>query len=646
MDKIVLFSTLLPIISAPISLILGKIHHRIRNFFNVFVTALTFSIALFLILVLKENPVYYEIWNIFGIKGMVLSLNLDSLGLFMLCLISFLSFLVTIYSLSYMEKYSNLNYYYFLLLLFIGSMNGAVIAGDFISFFLFWEIMTISSFLLVIFDGTEESKKAGIKYIIMTTAGSLIMIFSIGAIYTLTGTVSIAWLIKNNIAVTGRLIQMVLIFFMIGLGVKAGVVPLHTWLPEAHPSAPSPISSLLSGVMIKVGVYMMIRIFCQIFSIPISWHLIVSFLGALTILVGVMFALVEHDAKRLLAFHSISQIGYIVLGIGVGTFLSVSGALFHLINHALFKGLLFLCMGSVIYKTQQRDLDKLGGLAKSMPLTFITCLVASLSISGVPPFNGFVSKWIIYQSLLESGSKLNMFFLVAAVFGSALTLASFMKLIYSVFLGQLPKSDIQNSGDVPWTMYTPQVILAGLCILFGIFSQYILKNLISPITGMKFAKIAGDIELVGIYNPTLTTGLVILGILIGLFIYLLSNAKKVRTVETWIGGETLDNKTMSVAGVEFYQTIKTMEPFSTIYRKEEEEKLDIYPVGISFIEWLSQFVFRYINLSVDRFYQISGRIGNLSIGILSRIHSGNVQSYILWCLFGLLILFAFIIGLN
>ncbi|GAH75327.1 unnamed protein product, partial [marine sediment metagenome] len=261
-----------------------------------------------------------------------------------------------------------------------------------------------------------------------------------------------------------------LLFFLIGLGVKAGMVPLYTWLPDAHPAAPSPVSSLLSGVMLKVGIYMMIRVFCQIFSIPIPWNLIISFLGALTILIGVMFALVQHDTKRLLAFHSISQIGYMILGIGVGTILGMSGAILHLVNHAFFKGLLFLCIGAVIYRTGERDLDKLGGLAKIMPVTFVTCLIASLSISGVPPLNGFVSKWIIYQALIEKGGPIYMIFLVAAMFGSVLTLASFMKLINGIFLS-IPSPQIpENRHEVKWSMWVPMVILAGLCVIFGLFA--------------------------------------------------------------------------------------------------------------------------------------------------------------------------------
>lgn len=638
MSNLALSTILLPMCSGVLCLILGKIHGKLRDWFAVVASAVTFILALNLIPRVAQAPVYFEVWKIFNIGGMTASINVDSLSLFMLCLISFLGFLATLYSLSYMKEYKNLNLYYFLILVFIGSMNGTVISGDFVSFFLFWELMTVSSFLLVVFDGKEESRKAGIKYFIMTAVGSLLMFLGIAIVFRIAGTLSIPHLMASRIGVNTGLMRTALILFMIGLGVKAGVVPLHTWLPDAHPAAPSPISSLLSGVMIKVGIYMMVRIFWQVFRITVPWNIVICAFGAVTILVGVMFALVQHDAKRLLAFHSISQIGYMVLGIGIGTYLGTAGALFHLLNHACFKGLLFLCIGAIIYRTGERDLEKLGGLARSMPVTFFTCLVASLSISGIPPFNGFASKWMIYQALVEKGGTIYLVFLAAAMFGSALTLASFVKMLHSTFLGQRP-SELKEVKEVDWKMQVPMIILACLCIIFGVFVKLPLQNFIGPVVGEKLVSgVAGTIVLKGIWSPTVATVLMILGAALGLIIYAAGKMQNARTDAAYIGGEVLNDKIMRVPGTRFYDTVISIEPLTTIYKKEEEGKMDLYPPGITGVEDSTNFIFKYIENSIDKFYRVMGKAGAIFADALRALHSGVLSSYVLWCLLGFVIL--------
>jgi len=626
---------LIPIISAPLAILIGKIKGKARDYFSVLSILSTFIIALCLIPQLAKGSVSYILGVVPGIEGLVFSLNIDPLGLFMSCLITFLGLLATLYSTTYMKRYNNLGWYYFLLLIFIGAMNGAVLAGDLISFFIFWEIMTVSSFFLVIFEGSEEARKAGIKYFIMTGIGGLLMLFSIISIFNLVGTVSITELIKSGFVISTSLRHILLLLFLIGLGVKAGMVPLHTWLPDAHPAAPSPVSALLSGVMIKVGIYMMVRIFFQICGITFSWNLVISFLGVLTILIGVVFALVQHDVKRLLAFHSISQVGYMILGIGIGTTLGVTGALFHLINHAAFKGLLFLSVGAIIYRTHTRNLEKLGGLAKEMPITFIVCLIAALSISGVPPFNGFASKWMIYQALIEAGSPIYTIFLFAAMFGSALTLASFVKVLQSTFLGQRPK-EIPNIREVGWPMTSSMVILALVCVVFGVLAQFPLRYIIGPITGMEFMGIGKAIEVTGIWSPTLATGLIILGIALGLIVYLLGNIKKARSSEAYIGGEIMNEQTMRLPGTQFYDSVKSTKPLAYIYGREED--LDLYIQGVRGIRGLSNLAFNYIEQSIDRFYADVGRLGGLFIKGLRNLHSGLLPTYIFWLLAGLVIL--------
>ena len=590
-----LWSVFLPILAGLLCLVLGKANKNLRNWFAVIAALVTFIFSLMLIQHLAKGPVTAKIENLIGIPGFSVGINIDYLSLFMLCIISGLGFLATLYSVSYMQDYKNQSLYYFLLLMFIGAMNGSVISGDFIIFFLFWELMTASSFILVVFNGTEESKKAGIKYFIMTSVGSLAMLLGITLLYRVTGTLEMSALMQMGLNIGVPSLCAAAIFFMFGLGVKAGIVPLHTWLPDAHPAAPSPVSSLLSGVMIKIGIYMMIRVFLNIFHITIAWNMVICILGVVTILVGVMFALVQHDAKRLLAFHSISQIGYMVLGIGIATTLGVTGALFHLINHACFKGLLFLCMGSIIYRTGERDLQKLGGLAKTMPVTFIACVIAALSISGVPPFNGFASKWIIYQALIEKGEPIYLIFLVGAMLGSALTLASFVKMIHSTFLGQRPKR-LKETKKITWSMGLPMVVLAALCVLFGIFPYYPINNYIAPILNH-------PIVLPGLWSSLSAAGFIVIGIILGLIIYFIGRVRKTARQSTaYVGGEILDNEVMNVSGVQFYTTIKEIQPLKYIYEKHDEEKLDLYPAGMKAAESMARFVYNYVEQPVSRFF--------------------------------------------
>lgn len=603
MNNLVMLVVLLPFISAPIAIIAGKIHGKVRDYFSTFVTLITFILASSLFPAVSRNPIRFN----FPTLPWTISINLDLLALIIITLISFLSWLATLYSTGYMKS-GDLNKYYAFLLFFLGAMNGTVLAGDLFTMFFFWELMTLSAFFLVIFHNDKRSINAGIKYFIMSEMGVLCMLLSIAVIFFSEGTVNIVLLSNAKLALQSNSTHLLLLLFLIGAGVKAGMFPLHTWLPDAHPVAPSPVSALLSGVMIKVGIYLIFRIFWQIFVPIISWQFGLCALGSLSILIGMMMAITQNEAKRLLAYSSIGQIGYMILGIGTGVTIGIAGGLFHLVNHALFKGLLFLCIGAVIHRTQTRNLSEYGGLAKTMPITFITCLVASLSISGVPPFNGFFSKWMIYQGIIElgkQGQQLWLLWLGAAMFGSALTLALFMKLLHAVFLSQ-PHLTIQQSKpkEVSWSMCLPMIVLASLCILFGVFAYQIpLKYFILPCVP--------NVSFIGFWSPTLATFLIILSLIAGGFIYLAQKIKSARVSSPYIGGEEMEPQ-MNISGTNFYRTIEDMRLFKSLYGRAKKGYFDIY-------NWAKGIVF-YI------------------FRPLSATHSGVLPTYLTWCLAGLLIL--------
>jgi multicomponent Na+:H+ antiporter subunit D len=262
-----------------------------------------------------------------------------------------------------------------------------------------------------------------------------------------------------------------------GFGLKAAIVPFHSWLPDAHPSAPAPISAMLSGVLIKVsGVYAMMRIFLNVFGLNPALTSILSVLGIVSIFVGALAALGQKDIKRMLAYSSISQVGYVVLGFAIGTPLGILGALFHLFNHALFKSLLFLNAGAVEQSTGTRSLDKMGGLAKRMPLTAATSAVASLSIAGVPPLNGFWSKLLIIIALVQAKMYVLAFL---AVLGSVITLWYYLVLQRNAFFGKL-NENWKAVKEAPFWMSASTMMLALLCIAIGLLFPLIIKSWLQP----------------------------------------------------------------------------------------------------------------------------------------------------------------------
>ncbi|UCE99352.1 MAG: hypothetical protein JSV82_09365 [Planctomycetota bacterium] len=596
-----LLLVIIPLISAPLAWIFKG---RLRQWFAVAVTLCVLVLAGSLFPAVTKKALHYDLFNI--TDRIVITANLDLLSMVIITLISFSGFLATLYSTRYMAQSRGQSKYYSLLLLFIASMNGTVLSGDLFSMFLFWEVMTLAAFFLVIFENTTESIKAGIKYFVMSEMGALFMLFAIIAVYLQEDTVDMATLASRGINVNSTFMHVLLLFFLLGTGVKAGIIPIHTWLPDAHPAAPSPVSALLSGVMIKVGIYMMIRIFCHIFSPVLSWQFILCALGSASIIIGVMMAIKQVDAKRLLAYHSVSQIGYIVLGIGTGVSIGIAGGLFHLLNHALFKGLLFLSIGAVIHRLQSRNLSDYGGLARSMPITFITCSIAALSISGIPPFNGFVSKWMIYQGLVQrftmDGSPFTVVWLAAAMFGSALTLASFVKLIYATFL-TVPEKP-HEVKEVSVLMWIPMVIMAGLCIIFGVVAWDIpLKFFVLPVVpGVSFS---------GYWHPGLATLLLIIAFVAGAIVFVAGQLKKAVVSPPFVGGEEFEPE-MGVSAEGFYHTIKNIGIFKAIYHHAGKKRFDIYHLG------------RNIGVSI--------------CDALSSIHTGVLPRYIVWLLAGLAIL--------
>jgi formate hydrogenlyase subunit 3/multisubunit Na+/H+ antiporter MnhD subunit len=396
---------------------------------------------------------------------------------------------------------------------------------------------------------------------------------------------------------------------------KAGAMPFHSWIPDCAKSAPVPVVAFLPASLDKLlGIYLLARISLDLFVMNQALNIFLMLVGAFTIVAAVMMALVQHNMKRLLGYHAVSQVGYMVLGIGTGNPLGIAGGIFHMLNHAIYKSCLFLTSGNVESRTKTVELDDLGGLSKAMPVTYISALIASLSISGVPPFNGFVSKWMVYQGLIQNVTKspshqvTSLVCLVAAMFGSGLTLASFMKLLHATFLGQRANGPTdKRTNEVSWLMWLPCMILAIICVLFGVFAYQI------PLKYFIFPAIAG-VTFIGTWYAGLSTLLIIVGLVLGVLIFKLKNLKPaLRSDTVFIGGETTDFEEKRVTGTEFYNTIKEFGILKGIYNKAEAGFFDIYEQA------------KIVVFAIGKYLQY--------------LHNGILPTYMVWMLLGMMGLF-------
>ena len=477
--------------------IIGTKNKYIRNTVVLLASAGAFVLVSFLV-----KPVFIDgevivswLGNWEPVSGYAIGIGyeIDALSLLFALLVATSVLLSAVYSLKYMENDRKLGHFYALFLMLAGSVLGLVLTGDIFNMFVMVEIMTFASVALTAFRNNKfGALEAGFKYLVIGSAGSSFMLFGIALLYADCHTLNMAQIsaVLSEAPFSASTIFAFALMFA-GLGIKSYIVPFHTPASEAYMVAPSGISMLFSGIVNKAGIYGMIRltyVIMRAMDVP-AVNALMTALGTVTMFVGVTMALAQHDFKRLLAFHSISQIGYVLTAIGIGTTSGLSAGLFHAVNHTVFKGLLFLCAGAVIFAAKTGDLDKLGGLSKRMPKTTICFLIGAFSISGLPPFNGFASKWMIYKAVFlkaaETGNIGYAFVTIAALLVSVMTLASFIKVTQAVFFGQLPEN-LENIEEVPFLMRLPMWIMSAFCIFGGVFYNFISKHLIAPATNAAF----------------------------------------------------------------------------------------------------------------------------------------------------------------
>ena len=569
---------------------------RFKESLSILGSAITFTSILFLYLHQPLSFIY---------KGETIFL-IDSLSSFILLFTALFGLLINIYSLGFLKEKAGKDYYTYLLWTISASM-GVLISNHLILLLSFWGFLGLTLYLLINIEKSEEASAAAKKSLIIIGGSDCFLLLGIGLLWHLTGS---PFLDQSSLGFSGGLTYLAFISFLVAALAKAGAMPFHTWIPDMAESSPASVTAFLPASLDKLlGIYLLVRISLSLFKMNWEMNLLLLIIGSFTIVSAVMMALIQHRMKRLLGYHAISQVGYMVLGIGTGNPIGIAGALFHMLNNAIYKSCLFLTAGAVKKRKGTDDLEKLGGLSRFMPLTFSAALIASLSISGVPPFNGFYSKWMIYQGIISLSQKGNLWiiWLVAAMFGSGLTLASFMKLIHTTFLGQ--PSTKEKVREVGWSMTVPMLILSFLCIVFGVLAFRL------PLKFFIFPAIPEGGKFIGAWFPAKGALLLLLALLIGGLIYLFSK-KKYREDLPYVGGEAYSDD-MRVSGVEFYKTIKDIRPLSKIYNVAEKGLFDIYKVGRSITFYF--------------------------VGMLRTLHSGSLLTYLSWVILGLLVLFLILI---
>ncbi|MGB9742434.1 MAG: complex I subunit 5 family protein [bacterium] len=486
----------IPLAGAFLVPLLSKLWSRFSDLIASIASALLLGISIYSWLIISAAgvPLHYWVggWRLIGI-----AMWFDALTALVVFIINIVGFCATIYSIRYLDRYTSGRWKFFtLLLLLIAGLNGLAISGDLFNMFVFIEISAIASYALVAFGTEEEEVEAAFKYMVLGEVGGAILLFGIALLYARASTLNLAHL-SQVLAGMGRtpFYWFVIATLLVGFAIKMGMEPFHAWLADAHFSAPAPISAMLSGVFIKItGVYGMCRLMFNVFGVsrletPAFFNLLIAF-GAVSMVLGGLLAYTQSDYKRLLAYSSISQIGYLLVALGIGNFWGVAGALFHIIAHALAKGTLFLAAGSVERQAGTRNLEQLRGLERVMPATTWSHIIASFSMAGLPPFAGFFSKLFIIIGALTA--RMYWLAFLAALF-SAVTLGYLTKVVNLSFFARKDEPPT-TAREAPALMVLATLLLVVLVLAAGLGFKGVLDHLVGPaakvlLNGLEYARL-------------------------------------------------------------------------------------------------------------------------------------------------------------
>lgn len=597
-----------------------------------------------------------------SVPGGSFHLYLDPLAAFFLIPILGLGALCAVYGAAYLKghhepKAIGVSWFHYNLLL--ASMVLVVLARNAVLFLLAWETMALASFFLVTFDnGKVHVRTAGWVYMIATHLGTAFLLALFVVLGENAGSFEFDAFAQSGAALPSATAGLAFLFALIGFGTKAGYIPVHVWLPEAHPAAPSHVSALMSGVMIKTGIYGIVRILNFLGTPPLWWGWCLVGVGLVSGVLGVLFALAQHDLKRLLAYHSVENIGIITLGLGIGYLglsygigvvaaLGFAGALLHVLNHALFKGLLFLGAGAVLHGAGTGEIDHLGGLLKRMPWTGVTFLVGAVAICGLPPLNGFVSEFLIYLAAFQGVTTSPSIVVVACgtiIAGLALigglAAACFAKAFGVVFLGEPRTNHAREAHEVSWAMRWPMMVLASACVVIGLLGPLAVVSLtpaVEVVTGaLPEASRTGLEVAIGPLTRFVVTASLLALITLSLMVlrqWLLSGRVVGESV-TWDCGYARPTARMQYTASSFAQPLTDF--FRSILQTRHGSTAPdgFFPSGGSF-STATHDVFRNV------LYRPLFRQGTVVLAYLRKAQHGRVQLYVLYIALTLILLLMF-----
>jgi hydrogenase-4 component B len=583
---------------------------------------------------------------------------------FFIVVISLIAFAASVYSTGYMESTRNRTVVGFFFNLFVLSMYAVVLAGNILTFLVAWETMSVISYFLVTAERDDRASHAGLVYAVMTHVGTAFIVAAFFLLYRYTGSMDFALMKESAGLIPSGARDIIFLFAMVGFGTKAGVMPLHIWLPQAHPEAPSNVSALMSAVMIKTGIYGLLLVVMDILGGgPEWWGLVVLVAGAVSSALGVMYALMEHDMKRLLAYHSVENIGIILLGLGASMVfkshsmpslaaLALVAALYHTVNHAVFKGLLFFGAGSVHRATRTKNMEEMGGLLKAMPFTGLFFLAGSVSICALPPFNGFVSEWLTYQALLLGFTAPSMAIKVLAPLGGAalaltgaLASACFVKAFGISFLGSARSAHAEGVRESSPPMVAGMGILAVCCLLLGVFPGTLTATM-SPVVALLTGHdgLVAGVGYVGVAETmsSLSPGAILLtalalGAAALLFLRAVGGRKRVAMADSWDCGMPGLSPRMQYSATAFTHPIKLI--FKRIYlpRRRLHIKYILEPYFVESIRYIGEitpFFEQYL-------YGPATGLVRRAAWAVRHIQSGSLRLYLGYILVTLMVLLVF-----
>lgn len=607
-----------------------------------------------------------------GLPWLPWHLHMDALSAFFLALIGMGVLASSLFGPGYVREYLRSPYSLQLLglmtMLFIIGMQLVVLAADAFSFMIAWELMSVSSYFLVAYQHHQPgNRRAAFLYLLMAQIGAVLILLTFGIFASFAPDFTFDAFRQTQLSPVWATTAFTL--GMLGFGMKAGIFPLHAWLPEAHPVAPSHISALMSGVMLKVAIYGFIRMtFDLIGTLYSSWGVVLLMVGSITALFGVLYALMQNDVKRLLAYSSVENVGIIFIGLGLSVLFIASGypklgslgliaALYHALSHALFKSLLFLGVGTILQQTHEHDMGKMGGLIRRMPWTALFFLIGCISISALPPFTGFVSEWLTFQTalqatILESGVLRAVIPITAAMLAltGALAATCFVKLYGIVFLGQPRSRRVKHAREGTRGMLWAQGLLAGLCLMFGVLGTPTVTVLSRVATGLTGSQITSATahgwlwltpvapEVASYSGPMVLFGLSLALLAWGAVYLLLCNRRRLKPIRrgpAWGCGFGRLTPNMQYTGTAFVMPIQQI--FRSVWRVQQQQQRELsdqlrsYPKQLNYQLQIEDITWRWLYQPVVKLIQASSR----KVGMLQ---TGNVRHYLIYSFVTLVVL--------